>query len=54
MLGGRNVREDPSASRRIFAFDDSIIEEYEIRYIQNQLSYLYGNCLCPVLSNQNV
>ncbi|KAL4078988.1 hypothetical protein V8B97DRAFT_1934895 [Scleroderma yunnanense] len=37
--GGRNVRENPE-NRRIFAYDDSEIEQYEITYIANQFGYM--------------
>lgn len=38
VLGGRNVRENPE-NRRVFAYDDSEVEEYEINYVPNQLAY---------------
>ncbi|KAL4066220.1 hypothetical protein V8B97DRAFT_1102175 [Scleroderma yunnanense] len=40
VLGGRNVRENPKENRRIFAYDDAEIEEYEIICAANQLGYV--------------
>jgi len=37
VLGGRNVRENPE-NRRVFAYDDPEVEEYEINYAPDQLA----------------